>query len=227
MLSLCPFDISLGVEAFVIGLDQISSFLSWKKWTILVLFAHRRGGGWLTISLERTCGYSRWYPNHLYTNMKWKTYPIHILTIVENGVFYLFIYFVNRTIPYWYPFKVFMIPIRILKCLITLPKSSRKSIYTFLMEVNPLCICHLYNSTREVLFPLISTPPPPPQKKRQETTTTTTTNTKQTKTKRWMFDKNLNNTLSQTGSRIQKPHFDCKFILGFSSNSFTSLASGV
>ena len=28
MLSLCPFDISVGVGAFVIGLGQISSFLS-------------------------------------------------------------------------------------------------------------------------------------------------------------------------------------------------------
>ena len=27
LLSLCPFDISVGVGAFVIGLDQISSFL--------------------------------------------------------------------------------------------------------------------------------------------------------------------------------------------------------
>ena len=30
MLSLCPFDISVGVGAFVIGLGQISSFLSWS-----------------------------------------------------------------------------------------------------------------------------------------------------------------------------------------------------
>ena len=30
MLSLCPFDISVGVGAFVVGLSQISSFLSWK-----------------------------------------------------------------------------------------------------------------------------------------------------------------------------------------------------
>ena len=29
VLSLCPFDISVGVGAFVIGLGQISSFLSW------------------------------------------------------------------------------------------------------------------------------------------------------------------------------------------------------
>ena len=28
MLSLCPFDISVGVGAFIIGLSQISSFLS-------------------------------------------------------------------------------------------------------------------------------------------------------------------------------------------------------
>ena len=30
MLSLCPFDISVGVWAFVIGLSQISSFFSWN-----------------------------------------------------------------------------------------------------------------------------------------------------------------------------------------------------
>ena len=30
VFSLCPFDISVGVGAFVIGLSQISSFLSWK-----------------------------------------------------------------------------------------------------------------------------------------------------------------------------------------------------
>ena len=30
MLSLCPFDISVGVWAFVIGLSQISSFFSWS-----------------------------------------------------------------------------------------------------------------------------------------------------------------------------------------------------
>ena len=29
-LSLCPFDISVGVGAFVIGLNKISSFLSWE-----------------------------------------------------------------------------------------------------------------------------------------------------------------------------------------------------
>ena len=31
LLSLCPFDISVGVGAFVIGLSQISSFLSVYK----------------------------------------------------------------------------------------------------------------------------------------------------------------------------------------------------
>ena len=31
MLSLCPFDISVGVRAFVIGLSQISSFLSLSR----------------------------------------------------------------------------------------------------------------------------------------------------------------------------------------------------
>ena len=31
VLSLCPFDISVGVGAFVIGLGQISSFLSLRK----------------------------------------------------------------------------------------------------------------------------------------------------------------------------------------------------
>ena len=30
VLSLCPFDISVGVGAFVIGLSQISSFFSWN-----------------------------------------------------------------------------------------------------------------------------------------------------------------------------------------------------
>ena len=29
LLSFCPFDISVGVGAFVIGLSQISSFFSW------------------------------------------------------------------------------------------------------------------------------------------------------------------------------------------------------
>ena len=32
VFSLFPFDISVGVGAFVIGLSQISSFLSWKIW---------------------------------------------------------------------------------------------------------------------------------------------------------------------------------------------------
>ena len=31
VLSLCPFDISVGIGAFVIGLGQISSFLSWEE----------------------------------------------------------------------------------------------------------------------------------------------------------------------------------------------------
>ena len=31
VLSLCPFDISVGVGAFVIGLSKISSFLSYHK----------------------------------------------------------------------------------------------------------------------------------------------------------------------------------------------------
>ena len=42
VLSLCPFDISVGVEAFVIGLSQISSFLSLvykhKEHVICVIF---------------------------------------------------------------------------------------------------------------------------------------------------------------------------------------------
>ena len=32
----CPFDISVGVGAFVIGLGQISSFLSWEGWIAVV-----------------------------------------------------------------------------------------------------------------------------------------------------------------------------------------------
>ena len=31
VLSLCPFDISVGVGAFVIGLSQISSFFSYTR----------------------------------------------------------------------------------------------------------------------------------------------------------------------------------------------------
>ena len=44
VLSLCPFDISVGVGAFVIGLGQISSFLSeWLKLTDNLIFkAHIR-----------------------------------------------------------------------------------------------------------------------------------------------------------------------------------------
>ena len=37
VLSLCPFDVSAGVGAFVIGLSQISSFFSYSHW-ILPLF---------------------------------------------------------------------------------------------------------------------------------------------------------------------------------------------
>ena len=37
LLSLCPFDISVGVGAFVIGLSQISSFFSLHK--VLVRFS--------------------------------------------------------------------------------------------------------------------------------------------------------------------------------------------
>ena len=33
VLSFCPFDISVGVGAFVIGLSQISSFFSWRNLT--------------------------------------------------------------------------------------------------------------------------------------------------------------------------------------------------
>ena len=36
VLSLCPFDISVGVGAFVTGLSQISSFLSWKSIGIIL-----------------------------------------------------------------------------------------------------------------------------------------------------------------------------------------------
>ena len=32
VLSFCPFDISVGVGAFVIGLSKISSFFSHKEW---------------------------------------------------------------------------------------------------------------------------------------------------------------------------------------------------
>ena len=35
VLSLCPFDISVGVGAFVIGLGQISSFLSQNTMTFI------------------------------------------------------------------------------------------------------------------------------------------------------------------------------------------------
>ena len=35
VLSLCPFDISVGVGAFVIGLSQISSFFSYKYMVLL------------------------------------------------------------------------------------------------------------------------------------------------------------------------------------------------
>ena len=38
MLSLCPFDISVGVGAFVIGLSQISSFFSYAIIIIIVKF---------------------------------------------------------------------------------------------------------------------------------------------------------------------------------------------
>ena len=39
VLSLCPFDISVGVGAFVIGLGQISSFLSLHRKTFTVFHA--------------------------------------------------------------------------------------------------------------------------------------------------------------------------------------------
>ena len=41
MLSLCPFDISVGVGAFVIGLGQISSFLSLSQDCQSVRQSHR------------------------------------------------------------------------------------------------------------------------------------------------------------------------------------------
>ena len=37
VLSLCPFDISVSVWAFVIGLSQISSFFSWYKKSVFCL----------------------------------------------------------------------------------------------------------------------------------------------------------------------------------------------
>ena len=37
VLSLCPFDISVGIGAFVIGLGQISSFLFWLEFIYLII----------------------------------------------------------------------------------------------------------------------------------------------------------------------------------------------
>ena len=48
MLSLCPFYISVGVGAFVIGLSQISSFFSWK----IMFFPYM-----YIIMLNIRCGY--------------------------------------------------------------------------------------------------------------------------------------------------------------------------
>ena len=42
MLSLCPFDISVGVGAFVIGLSQISSFFSFH---FVIKYPHVRTRG--------------------------------------------------------------------------------------------------------------------------------------------------------------------------------------
>ena len=42
VLSLCPFDISVGVGAFVIGLSQISSFFSYEKFDNSELFLTER-----------------------------------------------------------------------------------------------------------------------------------------------------------------------------------------
>ena len=39
VLSLCPFDISVGVGAFVIGLSQISSFFSFQTHSLLSYLA--------------------------------------------------------------------------------------------------------------------------------------------------------------------------------------------
>ena len=45
VLSLCPFDISVGVGAFVIGLGQISSFLSLIVFLFCLLFSFNFVGG--------------------------------------------------------------------------------------------------------------------------------------------------------------------------------------
>ena len=59
VLSLCPFDISVGVGAFVIGLSQISSLFSLYESTLTLLFTdvgypgHRLQGIILDISSNR------------------------------------------------------------------------------------------------------------------------------------------------------------------------------
>ena len=58
VLLLCPFDISVGIGAFVIGLGQISSFLSsafdigYPVSLFFFLFFFFGGGGILSLSLE-------------------------------------------------------------------------------------------------------------------------------------------------------------------------------
>ena len=74
MLSLCPLDISVGVGAFVIGLSQISSFLSND------VNAFTIGCGFMQYSLRKI---SKFFKYVLVTHVFSSYHVLHQIDIIE------------------------------------------------------------------------------------------------------------------------------------------------
>ena len=114
----------------------------------------RGGGGNLPWSWVRMCGWSPRTPPYSNTKLSEKHDPfIYFLSQKDTPFIHYFLkdtpfiyYFIDFTysytfwakkIPHWYTFEVKMITIHILGGLKSIPHSSRTSVYTFIMEVNP------------------------------------------------------------------------------------------
>ena len=111
-------------------------------------------GGNLPWFWVRMCGWSPRTPPHSYTRPSEKHDPFIYFPYrkLTPFIYYFrkltpFIYYFSnfthsytfwvKKIPHWYTFDVKMIPIHILRCLKSIPHSSRTSVYTFIMEVTP------------------------------------------------------------------------------------------
>ena len=121
---------------------------------VIYLLLSRGGGGILPWFWVRMCGWSPRTPPNSYTRPSEKHDPFIYFPYrkLTPFIYYFwkltpFIYYFSnfthsytfwvKKIPHWYTFDVKMIPIHILGGLKSIPHSSRTSVYTFIMEVNP------------------------------------------------------------------------------------------